>query len=107
MWKAAIARTAFEDAGFSSRFQPQEDGSVDRLEILARAWTVGVNVEGLDKVEAIRAIQRAEGYQACFGCGCSGTCGQPGCAFRNDCELIKIIDDPCQIVACDLPGPVN
>jgi len=76
---------------------------VDRLEILARAWTAGANVEGLDKTGAIRAIQRAEGYEPCFGCGCSDTCGQPGCAFRADCQEIKVIDDPCRVVACDVP----
>jgi hypothetical protein len=75
---------------------------VDRLEIVARAWTVGTDVEGLDKVEAIRAIQRAEGFEPCFGCSCFDTCGQLGCAFRADCEQITIIDDPCEIVACDL-----
>jgi len=76
---------------------------VDRLEILARAWTAGANVEGLDKTGAIRAIQLAEGFEPCFGCGCSGTCGQPGCAFRADCEQIDVIEDPCQVVACDVP----
>jgi len=75
---------------------------VDRLEILARAWTVGANVEGLDKVDAIRAIQTAEGYEACFGCGCSATCGQLHCAFRPDCEQITLIEDPCEVVACDI-----
>jgi len=79
---------------------------VDRLEILARAWTAGANVDGLDKTDAIRAIQQAEGFEACFGCGCADTCGQPGCAFRVDCEqTAKIIEDPCEVVACDLPGP--
>lgn len=77
---------------------------MDRLEILARAWHVGTNVEGLDKTEAIRAIQRAEGFEACFGCGCWDTCGQHGCAFRDDCRLIGVIEDPCQVVACDIPG---
>lgn len=78
---------------------------MDRLEILARAWTAGANVEGLDKVDAIRAIQTAEGYNACFGCGCAATCGQFHCAFRPDCELIVLIEDPCDVVACDNVPP--
>ncbi|WP_243358458.1 hypothetical protein [Fundidesulfovibrio terrae] len=78
---------------------------MDRLEILARAWTVGANVDGMGRVDAIRAIQRAEGFEACFGCGCADTCGQAGCAFREECEPIKLIEDPCEVVACDLPGP--
>jgi len=83
----------------------QKEVLVDRLEILARAWTVGANVEGLDKVDAIRAIQTAEGYEACFGCGCFTTCGQLHCAFRPDCEQITLIEDPCEVVACDIPSP--
>lgn len=76
---------------------------VDRLEILARAWTAGTNVEGMDKIEAIRAIQTAEGFEPCFGCGCFDTCGQPDCVFRPDCVQIHIIEDPCEVVACDVP----
>ena len=77
---------------------------MDKLEIMARAWTAGANVEGLDNTEAIRAIQRAEGFQACFGCGFADTCGQYHCAFREDCQKIKVIDDPCEIVTCALEG---
>jgi hypothetical protein len=61
---------------------------VDRLEILARAWTAGANVEGMDKTDAIRAIQTAEGYEPCFGRGLFAECGQAACAFRADCEQI-------------------
>jgi hypothetical protein len=25
-----------------------------------------------------------------------------GCAFRADCQQITLIDDPCEVVACDL-----
>lgn len=78
---------------------------MDKLEILARAWTAGANVEGLSGTEAIRAIQRAEGFQACFGCGQAETCGQYHCAFREDCLKVKVIDDPCDIVACELDTP--
>jgi len=77
---------------------------VDRQEILARASATETEVEGLDQVEAIRAIQCAEGFEPCFGSGCFDTCGQPGCDFRPDCEHIKIIEDPCVVVVCDVPG---
>lgn len=61
---------------------------MDRLEILARAWTAGANVEGMDKTTAIRAIQTAEGYEPCFGRGLYAVCDQAACAFRGDCEQI-------------------
>jgi len=77
---------------------------MDRLEIMARAWTAGANVEGLDKPEAIRAIQRAEGFEACFGSGRWEVCGQSGCAFREDCRLIPLVEDPCHLVTCDASG---
>lgn len=78
---------------------------MDKLEILARAWKAGTVVEGLEDTEAIRAIQKAEGFQACFGCGFADTCGQYHCAFREDCLKIKVIEDPCEIIACELNKP--
>jgi hypothetical protein len=40
---------------------------------------------GLRKGEMIRAIQRAEGNQDCFGAAWRYDCPQLGCAWRADC----------------------
>jgi hypothetical protein len=82
---------------------PPEDHAVNRQEISTRARNAGIDVDGLDMLAAVRAIQRAEGFEPCFGSGCFDTCGQAGCVFRADCERIQVIDDPCQVVVCDLP----
>ena len=41
---------------------------------------------GMKKVDLIRAIQLAEGNQACFGTGRAQQCGQKECAWREDCD---------------------
>jgi hypothetical protein len=58
-------------------------------EVRARAKDLGITIKvGSTKVDAIRAIQRAEGYEDCFGRGLYNSCGQDMCLFRADC--IKI-----------------
>lgn len=37
------------------------------------------------KSELVRAIQQAEGNQACFNSNSSATCGQDACLWRADC----------------------
>jgi hypothetical protein len=53
----------------------------------ARKLAVKVPV-GWNKAMAIRAVQTAEGNEPCFGSGLYATCGQGGCCFRQDCEMI-------------------
>ena len=40
----------------------------------------------MKKADLIRAIQQAEGNQACFDTGQADTCGQQACLWREDCE---------------------
>lgn len=40
----------------------------------------------LKKAELVRAIQRAEMNNDCFGTGQSASCGQAACLWREDCE---------------------
>jgi len=44
---------------------------------------------GVTKVEAIRAIQRAEGNFDCFARAGSGYCDQLSCLFRTECLLLS------------------
>jgi len=37
------------------------------------------------KVDLVRAIQEAEGYEACFKSGKADDCGQDACLWREDC----------------------
>jgi len=58
-------------------------------EIRDKARDVDLKIAvGWNKTTAIRAIQAAEGYEACFGRGLFAVCGQPDCCFRPDCEKI-------------------
>ena len=41
---------------------------------------------GMKKGDLIRAIQRAEGNEQCFGAGLRRECGQDRCAWRQDCD---------------------
>ncbi|MEJ2684370.1 MAG: SAP domain-containing protein [Candidatus Sulfobium sp.] len=45
----------------------------------------GVNSWKLNKVELIRTIQRAEGYDDCFATPHVRSCGQINCLWREDC----------------------
>ncbi|HEX8960866.1 MAG TPA: Rho termination factor N-terminal domain-containing protein [Geobacteraceae bacterium] len=54
-------------------------------EIRAIAAQRGVKAGRMNKGELIRAIQAAEGNNACFGSGAAETCGQTACLWRADC----------------------
>ncbi len=45
----------------------------------------GINSWKLNKVDLIRTIQRAEGYDDCFATPRVLTCGQVSCLWRQDC----------------------
>ena len=58
-------------------------------DVREKARKLGVIVGvGMSKLDAVRAIQRAEGYEDCFGRGLHERCGQPDCCFRSDCAAI-------------------
>ena len=54
-------------------------------EIRDLAKSLGISVAGMNKPEAIRAIQSAEGNFDCFGRAESGYCDQQECLFRKQC----------------------
>lgn len=59
-------------------------------EVRSRAKELGIVIRvGTTKVDAIRLIQTAEGYEPCFGTGKYNVCGQDACIFRADCVKIN------------------
>ncbi len=40
----------------------------------------------MKKADLVRAIQHAEGNEACFATGKAGVCGQHACLWLEDCE---------------------
>lgn len=55
-------------------------------EIRERGQAMGImGLAGLRKGEMIRAIQRTEGNQDCFGADRRFDCPQMGCCWRSDC----------------------
>ena len=58
---------------------------MDILEIRRIAGKYGINPAGMEKVDLIRAIQRAEGVSDCFGCADSEECDEEGCLWREEC----------------------
>lgn len=53
-------------------------------EINRKAAKIGLKVQGMKKVELIRAIQSAEGNAPCFSTG-KNECDQLVCCWREDC----------------------
>jgi hypothetical protein len=45
----------------------------------------GIKTLRRNKIELIRAIQRAEGNFDCFGTAYDDTCDQAACLWRSDC----------------------
>jgi hypothetical protein len=57
-------------------------------EIKDKAKNLGITPGTMKKTELIRAIQGAEGNQACYGTT-NGTCQWTECCFRGDCLKIR------------------
>lgn len=61
------------------------------LELISdMAEKCGVDIKGMDLVEAVRTIQRHEGHFDCFAKAGNGFCDQNGCLFYEDCVEISI-----------------
>ena len=45
-----------------------------------------IKIGKLKKAELVRAIQKAEGNEACFAVGQASECGQHSCLWRDDCN---------------------
>jgi hypothetical protein len=56
-------------------------------DILDIAAKVGIAAGDLNRIELVRAIQRAEGYSDCFMSGQVRTCGQMNCLWYQECVL--------------------
>ncbi len=50
------------------------------------ARKMGIDRRNANQTDLIRAIQRAEGNNACFATSAVKTCGQMNCLWRADCE---------------------
>ncbi len=55
-------------------------------EIKSIAKKLGVKSGVMKKAELVKAIQSAEGNEACFDTGRSGECGQMACLWKEDCN---------------------
>lgn len=56
------------------------------LEIERKARSLGLkDTWRYSKRELIKAIQRKEGFNDCFGSPGAASCGQFGCCWRSDC----------------------
>ena len=55
-------------------------------EIRALAQRMAIAPGRMKKGEVIRAIQRKEGNNGCFGSGRARYCGEDGCLWREDCR---------------------
>ena len=53
-------------------------------QIKQKAKDLGITQGKMKKAELIHSIQRAEGYNPCYGT-VQGWCDQEGCCFRGDC----------------------
>jgi hypothetical protein len=55
------------------------------LEIRRIAGQLGINPAGMEKADLVRAIQRAEGVNDCFGSAVSEECDEECCLWREEC----------------------
>lgn len=71
---------------------------LDARELKTKARELGLDVSGLTTIDAVRAIQKREGFAPCFAWGVHDRCGQELCAFRRECVKTMRIDDGRRIV---------
>ena len=57
-------------------------------EIRSKARALGIKPANRSKVELIRAVQKAEHYEPCYGTS-NGKCAYTNCCFRDDCLEMK------------------
>lgn len=57
-------------------------------QVRKKAKGLDIDCGKMKKVELIRTIQRAEGFQECFGTS-GGSCEQDQCCFMKDCLKVK------------------
>ena len=57
-------------------------------DIKEKAKNLGIDASKMKKAEIVHAVQRAEGFNACYGTT-NGTCSQMECCWRWDCLKIR------------------
>jgi hypothetical protein len=57
---------------------------MNMAEIRIKAKALGIKPGNISKAELIRAIQKAEHYEPCYGTA-SGHCTHANCCFRDEC----------------------
>jgi len=67
---------------------------LDVRELKSKARELGLDISGLTTIDAVRAIQKGEGFAPCFAWGVHDRCGQELCAFRRECIKTMRIGDP-------------
>jgi hypothetical protein len=73
--------TAVKEGG--TQTNREENMKLEEVKIVAKE--MGINPGWMRKSELIRAIQRLEGNDACFGIADPRACGQSSCLWREDC----------------------
>lgn len=58
--------------------------NMQEIKLIARER--GLKAGSMKKMELVQAIQISEGNEACYCTGKSGTCGQMGCLWKDDCN---------------------
>lgn len=66
---------------------------MDILEIRRIAGQFGINTAGMEKVDLVRAIQRAEGVADCFGSAASEECDEESCLWREECFFESLAEE--------------
>ena len=62
-------------------------------EIRESARQLGIRPARMEKVELIRAIQRAEGNFDCYGTATEEECDQEECLWREDCFRESVAEE--------------
>ncbi len=66
---------------------------MDILEIRRIARQYGINPAGMQKADVIRAIQRAEGVEDCFGSAAPEECDEENCLWREECFFESVAEE--------------
>lgn len=77
------ARKRFSNTTPNDFFEEEKTMKLQEIKNIAKRK--GVNPARIKKDELIKAIQRAEGNNDCFGTAFAAECGQINCLWRKDC----------------------
>jgi len=66
---------------------------MDIGEIRKLAAKFGIEPAGMEKADLVRAIQRAEGLDECFGLASAEDCDEESCMWREDCLFESVVEE--------------